>query len=375
MNILVITQSYPDRKRSVFPFVKQLVNQFARMHHRCCVISPYSIVANKGFYPVVEIELVEGEGVVVLRPNHLTFSNLNILGFRPSLFFRKCALNKALKQLPFKPDIIYAHFWRSGREIYSYAKKHNIPLFVATGESVIPSEDISEKHKDFYNYVKGVICVSSKNKNESIDNGMTSEDKCIIVPNAINPEIFHVLDKEECRNRLGLPKGAFIVAFCGAFCNRKGVKKLSEALDSIDGNPVYSLFLGRPYGEEPSCKNILFQGAVKHEDLTSYLNAADIFVLPTLHEGCCNAIIEALACGLPVVSSDLPFNWDVLNENNSILVDPQNVSQIASAIKELRDNDKKRMKLSEGALEAAKELTIGVRAEKIINFIQIKLRN
>ena len=219
--------------------------------------------------------------VHILRPNYISFSNWKIAGIRPSSYFRKKALNKAIKRLPFKPDIIYAHFWHCGLEIYNYAKSNCIPLFVATGESIIPKSVINPNFRDFYEYVRGVICVSTKNKEESINNGMTTADKCLVAPNAINPAKFHILDKTKCRMDLNIARDAFVVAFCGAFIHRKGVKVLSDAIDSIDGKDVFSLFLGRPLEELPSCKNILFQGPVPHDYLIKYLNAADIFVLPT----------------------------------------------------------------------------------------------
>lgn len=137
---------------------------------------------------------------------------------------------------------------------------------------------------------------------------------------------------------------------------------------------MYSLFIGRPGEEQPSCNNILFQGPVKHEKLITYLNSADIFVLPTLHEGCCNAIVEAIACELPVVSSDRSFNHDILNEDNAILVNPEDPKQVAKAIIRLRDNGDLYEHLAEGARNTAKTLTIDIRANKIISFIEQKIR-
>ena len=113
--------------------------------------------------------------------------------------------------------------------------------------------------------------------------------------------------------------------------------------------------------------------ALQHNQIPDYLNMADIFVLPTLNEGCCNAIIEAMACGLPVISSNLPFNKDILDESNSILINPQNIEDIAKAIKLLKDNPLKRKELSKGALLAAEDLNIDRRAEKIISFINSRL--
>ena len=163
----------------------------------------------------------------------------------------------------------------------------------------------------------------------------------------------------------------------------KGNKERTVYLDQIAGmvlqeylatrkDSYEALFIGK--GEqEPHCDNILFKGALPHDQVPLYLNAADVFVLPTLHEGCCNAVVEAMACGLPVVSSNLPFNWDVLDDTNSIMIDPNNIDEIAAAILTLRDNNNQRKALSKGALLKASSLTIDQRAEAIVEFMESKL--
>ena len=81
-----------------------------------------------------------------------------------------------------------------------------------------------------------------------------------------------------------------------------------------------------------------------------------------------------MACGLPVISSNLPFNWDVLDESNSIMVNPENIDEISDAIQLLRDNVLLREKLSDGALQKATDLTISKRADAILHFIEEKIR-
>lgn len=370
MNILIIAPGYPDRCKDHYPFVKQLVDEFARHGHTCSVIAPYSVTKNKHFYPVVE----KDGPVTVFRPNHLSLSTLRIGKFCPSEFFRQRALKHALKWLPIKPDVVYCHFWECALEGYAYAKENHIPLFVASGESIISTllknKTIPSGLKD---YVSGVICVSTKNKEESISLGLTTEEKCFVKPNAVNSELFRKLDKEICRKKFGLPLEAFIICFVGSFIERKGANRVAAAIKSLSGAPVYSIFAGRG-SVEADCENILFKGPLRHEEIPEYLNASDVFVLPTLAEGCCNAIVEAMACGLPIISSNRPFNWDVLNDSNSIMIDPENIQEIASAIKDLRDNPEKRNALSDGALETAKNLTIEQRAESILNFIKERIQ-
>lgn len=109
------------------------------------------------------------------------------------------------------------------------------------------------------------------------------------------------------------------MAFVGHFNERKGSLRLSEALKEI--KDIKSIFIGRG-PEVPDCPGILYCGSVKHNKVPEYLNASDVFVLPTLTEGCCNAIIEAMARGLPIVSSNLTCNDGILNESNSIRINP-----------------------------------------------------
>lgn len=366
MNILVITPDYPDKYKVIYPFVKQLVDEFAEQGHNCSVIAPYSITKYKRFYPFAE---KDGD-VTVYRPNHLSFSNIMIGGFSPSLYFRQKAINHAFKKMSVKPDVVYCHFWECGLEGYQYAKKYNIPLIVASGESNI-SVLLKNKHVpvDFKDVVRGVVCVSMKNKEESVSLGLTSEDKCFVKPNAVNSNLFKKLDKVECRKKLGFPEDAFIVSFVGAFIERKGVKRVADAIKQISGEPVYSCFIGRG-AQEPDCENILFKGGLHHEDIPVYLNASDVFVLPTLAEGCCNAIVEAMSCGLPIISSNLPFNWDVLDETNAIMIDPMDITAIKESILRLRDDIQLRFKMVASSLAKAQELTIEKRAEGIIDFMK-----
>jgi glycosyltransferase involved in cell wall biosynthesis len=120
----------------------------------------------------------------------------------------------------------------------------------------------------------------------------------------------------------------------------------------------------------PAGENVVFCESLKHEAVADFLNAVDVFVLPTLHEGCCNAVIEAMSCGKAIVSSDLPFNHDVLNSDNAILVDPNDIEQIRNAVRTLRDDQQLRDRLAKQALLDAQELTINQRAKNILEFIK-----
>ena len=146
------------------------------------------------------------------------------------------------------------------------------------------------------------------------------------------------------------------------------VDRLSRALEGCEN--VYSLFLGQG-ALEPDCGGILHKGRVPNDRVAAYLNAADVFVLPTRGEGCCNAIVEALSCGLPVISSDLPFNDDILDEHNSIRIDVENVDEIRRSILKLYREPDLRQSLAQGARRTAENLNIKTRAKRILEFMEL----
>lgn len=369
MNILIFSPGYPTDKKSDYPFVKQLVDEWVRQGNNCTVIAPFSITRNRGFCKFKTVEDFScGGRLTILRPNVPTFSNLRIWGWSLSKMFVKLGVKYAFRFIKERQDVSYCHFWQSGYMGYLYTKKHDTPLIVATGESDI-KKLLRDTDLTFLDSVKGVVSVSTKNKEESIALGLIETNKCEVFPNAVNPKVFYMRSKEECRDKIGVPQDAFIIAFVGAYKDNKGADRLSEAIRRIKGKKVYSFFIGSgPI--PPTAPNMLYNGRLKHDDIPLYLNAADIFVLPTLAEGCCNAIIEAMACGLPIISSNLPFNWDVLNEDNSILIDPYDIDGIKKAIVGLRDDKDKRMKMSQAALKSAQKLTIDNRAKAILSYIK-----
>lgn len=380
-SILIFSKGYPTPSDPFFAFVEQIAIALSNRGIKVSVVAPQSItkhwVRGNELHPKFR-HYHDGEnryGIDVYQP--YTFSLGNKFA-RINNWVDSIVTKKVLSKLKEKPEICYGHFWFSARNLFPYAKKHRLPLFVACGESNVILENPykPEDVKDFIDYVNGVICVSSKNKEESVKSGFTDGENCIVIPNAVNPCLFFRKNKEELRAKYGYSKDDFIVAYCGAFEYRKGSKRLSNAINKLTGCDVKSFFIGKGLDfrlEEPDCKGILFKGPLGHEKLPDYLNMADIFCLPTLQEGCCNAIVEALACGLPIISSDKSFNYDILNEQNSILVDPMDEDAIAKAIKKLYEDNELRDWLAKGALSTGANLTIDKRAERVLNFIDNRI--
>ena len=382
-HICVITNSYPFGDISLQPFVEQLVITLIDMGVHCDVIAPRSVtnsIIRKIPLPpkVYQATTHGGKAYTVYFPRHITLSSTGkIFGAlleRLNLQFFTRAAKKAVKRNNIVPDLFYGHFFNpGGLAAADIAFVYNKPYFVACGENYFDSLDKMGREwvRNKLKSMSGVVSVSSNNKRELVKRGYANEESIEVFINSVNQEVFYPRDKAEMRKKYGFDEDAFIVCFVGRFLEVKGSKRLASALDQLDD--VYSIFLGTD-SEYPTCKNMLYCGAVPHSQVPEYLSLSDAFVLPTLAEGCCNAIIEAMACGLPVISSDLPFNDDILDDDCSLRIDPTDVGAIRDAIILLRDNYEIRNKMTIAAISKVKDLNIEKRADNILRFLSKRLR-
>ena len=278
-------------------------------------------------------------------------------------------------------DILYTHFWGATSLVYQYAKENELPLFVACGESGDHFEGTlknfsSKVLKEMPSAVTGVISVSSENKRKCTEKELANTKNIEIFPNCINADVFYKKDELETKKQLGIKEEDFVIAFVGGFIPRKGPDRIAKAITKLNDPQIKVMFIGKPFSGFPydfDCPGIIHKGPLDHELLPKYLNCSNAFVLPTQSEGCCNAIVEALAIGLPVISSEGAFNDDILDENNSIRVNPDDVDAIATAIKTLKDNPELCKKMSEYSLSRHEEYSIEGRAKRILDFIQKKV--
>ena len=362
-------------------FFQNLVFALSDAGNDCTVISPVSYMRYTKKITIIPKETYQitpgNTKVKVYYPRVFSASSKQIGSFNTEIitekWFEDGALRIAKKLNREKEcfDAVYGHFFLyGGLAAIKIGRFLNIPSFVAFGECDYESQVQATygdlKIKDIEG-LSGVISVSTKNAKKLDELGIFGNIPKIIAPNAVDHNLFKKLNKEACRKKFGLPLDKLIVGFVGGFIERKGDKRLLEAVNQIED--VYLAYAGVG-NEPPSGARVLFCKPLRHEEVPVLLNAIDIFCLPTLSEGSCNAVAEALSCGVPVISSNLEFNDDVLNDSNSIRINPNSVDEIKDAINLLKNDREIRNSIAKAGYARAQTLAIEQRAKIIADFME-----
>lgn len=228
-----------------------------------------------------------------------------------------------------------------------------------------------------YRYYNMIVCKSSAMR-ESCEKAGLPQARLASIPGAVpcaapdspfrpaqSPE-----EVRETRKALGLPLDSFLVSFVGHIQERKGCDLLLAAWDELLKERRFAghLVLVGPYRrdgygafhaalraalEKAAEKRIIFTGEVPYAEVPKYLRASDCFVFPSTREGLSKALIEAMACGVPVICTEIPGVSDDIVDNrvDGIVLERRDPLELAAAIFKLKQEAALRRTLSLNALD------------------------
>lgn len=370
--------NYPSETRPAHQvFVRALLVEMAGIGADVTVVAPESLwnlaKGRTGFRLAPAAD--EVDGLSVQRPRYLTYSNVALpLGGTTSRWsttsYVKAVLHR-VRRLTGSFDLCFGHFlYPQGLAAAKVGSALGIPYVVSLGESSFDRYEGAYSRREIsglLDQANGVVANSTLIKDHCVQRYGLAERKTRVFPNGVDERLFTVRDRKSCRQKCGLPLDRPIIVFAGQFIERKGPLRVLEAIKSRPEIGV--VFLG--YGPQvPQGPQVLFRGEVPHDEVPTWLSAADAFALPTLNEGCSNAILEALGCGLPIISSDLPFNHGILDEQVAVLVNPRDVGALELAIAALIDSPERRAAMSEAAVRRASSFRLGERAKNVLAFLK-----
>ncbi|WP_405293839.1 glycosyltransferase family 4 protein [Methanobrevibacter sp.] len=325
MKIAMVGQ-FPPHVGGVGVHIHTLSKKLVEQGHEVYVIT----------YPHKEIKDIDGIHVIGTK-------GLNVPGVRGLMFKRnaKKALEKLLEKVGI--DIIHGHYlFPAGAAAVEVGKKHGIKTYVTAHGS-----DMFELYKSqplmrstLKNVLKdadGVFAVSNALKHEIIATGVAGiADKTRISWNSVDVNKFSTNENDSFKNEYKLNDKP-IVLFVGNLIKRKNVDSLLEA-KKIANSDYYLVVVGdgplfkklTKKVEEENIRDVIFTGS--RDDVENIIPSCDVLILPSFSESFGLVLIEALACGKPVIGSDVGGISEIINDNVGMLVNPNKISSIAKAV-------------------------------------------
>lgn len=261
-----------------------------------------------------------------------------------------------------RPDLVQSHerisccdIYRAGDGVHSVWLEQK-----ARNQSWLAQMQV--RFSPYHNYIKraekrlfegsrlrAVICNSNMVRGEILQHFDIDASKIHVIYNGVDTKIFHPdikQQKNSIRERWDIPDNANVFAFVGSGFERKGLLQVLRAFKSLPDS-CYLLVAGYDkheqfYREEANRLGInlrvKFLGPQK--DVVPCYAAADVFILPTLYDPFPNVVLEALACGLPVITSVKSGAAEVITDyGNGFVCDAYDLERLQDAMQYLCDKN------------------------------------
>ncbi|MBC1373826.1 glycosyltransferase family 4 protein [Listeria booriae] len=189
-----------------------------------------------------------------------------------------------------------------------------------------------------------IICPSREV--EAMTAALFQKAKTVYLPNGVDDQVFYpdAATSQLVREQYGISQQETVIVSTNRMEPIKGMTYLMEAIPSMlqqhenltfliagDGSQ-YTAFEAMIEKQTQNSPKVIFTGRLTNQDIQRVVNAADIYVQPSLMEGCSIAIIEAMACGKPVIAANVGGNPDIISKETGILVPPKSTEALQEAM-------------------------------------------
>jgi glycosyltransferase involved in cell wall biosynthesis len=257
-------------------------------------------------------------------------------------------VEKTIKKNNLRFDLIHSQFtWSAGYVGAKLKEKYNVPFIVtARGYDIydLPFKDEEWREKISYVLNSADYIITVSNSNLECINELNVKTSVKIIPNGFRADLFCPRDLVECRKKLNLLLNKNLILTVGNLEGIKGHKYLIEAMREVvkHKKDVLCIIVGsgklegklerqiRKAGLEDYVKLV---GGKQHNEIPIWMNACDVFVLPSLNEGNPNVMFEALGCGKPFVGTKVGGVPDIITSDDyGLLCEPANLEDLAKKI-------------------------------------------
>lgn len=358
MKILIINH-FPLTGSGSGVYVQNIINSLKKKNHEISVIMPsnsksYLEIDGVNMHPVyfkkdeeIENSLPFNFPCFTTHP-YSTQSFYDLDDYQISLYKEafKTAIEEEIKN--FKPDVIHSqHIWTLSALVASY----DIPLIVTAHGTDIIGYKKDTRFKGDVNKVLNessyIITVSKDNYN-LINNLFNVKDKSILIKNGYNSDVFYPekYDKKEVLKELGINKNYDkVVSFVGKLTHIKGVDTLLKAASIYEKEEILTLVAGdgelrdelMKLKEKLNLKNVIFLGNVNHDTLRKIYNIADVSIVTSRKEAFGLVAVEALACSVPVISTNVGGLKEIINDKVGIKIEVDDYHLLAHHITNILD--------------------------------------
>lgn len=246
------------------------------------------------------------------------------------------------------------------------------------------SEPIIQKElKKWENDVNKInkIHVSTQSEKEQMMKYLKiPEEKLVIIPLGVDHNFFKPsLDKEKTRKKM---LGSFLIKDTPYFIHiseinwaRKNIFRLLEAFKKAKSYGISQnlIIVGKNeqivYDKAKEIPGVILLGFVSDEHLVSLIQGSDGLINPSLHEGFGLPILESMACGIPILTSNTSSPPEIVQEGG-LLVDPLDTFDICKKIQSLAENKELCINLGQNALKRSKDFSWSLTAKKLLELIE-----